>query len=327
MNISEIARLAGVAPATVSRYLNNGYVSAEKKEKIRRIIAETGYKPRVSSPSANSARSNLVAAIIPGLKYDYVNMMVESASEELCRIGIQTVLVMTGGNPERELEQLRLLQSGKSDGVIFYSRSITDAHSHLIASYGKPIVVVGQYEKNSPCVYFDDYKAAYTGVRHLAALGCKRIAHIYSSITNNHAGHSRMDGCFDALRDSGLRYSESLMREAELSYKGGRAAMQKLLSSGTRFDGLLLAEGSITVGALRLLQERGGSIGDEIKAVTVGNTSQVSAFFPSVSMIKYNYAAAGREAGRILLERINGDTQITKQYKLGFDLIERDKAR
>ena len=327
MNISEIARLAGVAPATVSRYLNNGYVSAEKKEKIRRIIAETGYKPRVSPPPGNAGRSNLVAVIIPGLKHDFVNTMIEAAAEELCRAGTQTILVMTGGKPERELEQLRLFQSSKADGVIFYSRSITDAHSRLIAAYGKPIVVVGQYEKNSPCVYFDDYKAAYTGVRHLASLGCKRIAHIYSSITNNFAGHSRMDGCFDALRDEGLRYTESLMCEADLSHKGGRAAMQKLLASGTRFDGLLFAEGSITVGALRLLQERGVAIGDEVKAITVGNTSQVAAFFPGVSMIKYNYTAAGREAGQILLERINGDTQITKQYKLGFDLIERDKLR
>lgn len=76
MNINEIAQLAGVSRATVSRYLNEGYVSAEKRERIRKVIKETGYHPSNSAQTLRSRKTNFIGVIIPKINSDSIGKMV-----------------------------------------------------------------------------------------------------------------------------------------------------------------------------------------------------------------------------------------------------------
>ena len=87
MNINEIARLAGVSRATVSRYLNQGYVSEEKKVRIRQVIEETGYRPLSSAQTLRSKKTNFVGVIIPKINSDSISRMVSGISKALSREG------------------------------------------------------------------------------------------------------------------------------------------------------------------------------------------------------------------------------------------------
>ena len=104
MNINEIARLAGVSRATVSRYLNDGYVSDEKKAVIRKVIEETGYQPSSQAQMLRTKKTKLVGVIIPKINSDTVGRMVAGISDVLNRSGYQLLLANTDNNIEEELK-------------------------------------------------------------------------------------------------------------------------------------------------------------------------------------------------------------------------------
>ena len=109
MNINEIARLAGVSRATVSRYLNDGYVSEEKKQAIRTVIEKTGYEPSQQARNLRSKVTKLIGVIIPRIQSEAVSRMVAGISEVLSKEGYQLLLANTDNNAKEELIELRRL--------------------------------------------------------------------------------------------------------------------------------------------------------------------------------------------------------------------------
>ena len=95
MTINEIAEMAGVSRATVSRYLNNGYVSGEKSEKIRKVIEETGYQPSAQAQVLRTKRTKLVGVIIPKINSDSISRMVAGISSVLSDAGYELLLANT----------------------------------------------------------------------------------------------------------------------------------------------------------------------------------------------------------------------------------------
>ena len=98
MNINEIAKLAGVSRATVSRYLNEGYVSEEKKERIRAVIEKTGYQPSTQAQTLRTKKTRLVGVILPKINSDTVSRMVAGISDVLSKNGYQLLLANTNND-------------------------------------------------------------------------------------------------------------------------------------------------------------------------------------------------------------------------------------
>ena len=121
MNINEIAKLAGVSRATVSRYLNNGYVSEEKKNVIRKVIEETGYQPSSQAQMLRTKRTKLVGVILPKINSDTISREVAGISDVLKKRGYQMILANTNNDIEEELKYLSLFKDNQVDGVIFLS--------------------------------------------------------------------------------------------------------------------------------------------------------------------------------------------------------------
>ena len=160
MNINEIARLAGVSRATVSRYLNDGYVSDEKKAVIRKVIEETGYQPSSQAQMLRTKKTKLVGVIIPKINSDTVGRMVAGISDVLSRSGYQLLLANTDNNIEEELKYLNLFKDNQVDGILFIATMFTAKHRKLLKECKVPVVILGQRLEGYSCVYQDDYHAA-----------------------------------------------------------------------------------------------------------------------------------------------------------------------
>ena len=171
MNINEIARLAGVSRATVSRYLNNGYVSEEKKKVIRQVIEETGYQPSSQAQMLRTKKTKLVGVILPKINSNTISREVAGISDILTKKGYQIILANTNNDIEEELKYLSLFKDNQVDGVIFIATILTQKHKKMLKEYKVPIVLLGQLLEGYPCIYQDDYKAAAKLTEQMAESG------------------------------------------------------------------------------------------------------------------------------------------------------------
>ncbi len=128
MTIAEIAARAGVSKTAVSRYLNDGYVSAEKREAIRKVIEETGYVPSRQAQMLRTGQSGLIGVILPRIDSESIGRIVRGISRVLGSSSYQLLLANTENHAEKELEYLDVFRKGRVDGILLVATMLTPAH-------------------------------------------------------------------------------------------------------------------------------------------------------------------------------------------------------
>ena len=278
MNINEIARLAGVSRATVSRYLNNGYVSSEKKEVIRKVIQETGYQPSSQAQTLRTKKTSLIGVILPKINSDTISREVAGISDILTRRGYQLILANTNNDVEEELKYLSLFKERQVDGVVFIATMFTRKHKQMLKDYKVPIVLLGQHLDGYPCIYQDDYKAAF-------------------------------------------------MVTEELAKKGKKFAYKELFEEDPSIDSLVCATDTMAVGAMTYLKEIGLRIPDDVQIAGIGDGVPGKIVEPKLTTVHFYYKTSGMEAAAMLADLIENDTGISKEIKMGCELVERESHR
>ena len=203
ININEIAKLAGVSRATVSRYLNNGYVSEEKRNIIAKVIEDTGYIPSAQARILRTKKSKLIGVIIPKLDSQSISREILGINEALSKEGYQIILADTFNNEHKELEYLKVLQNNQVDGIILIATVFTKQHKKLLQELSIPVVIVGQYLKGYSCIYNDDYNAAKDITKELIKDNRKNPGYIGVNLDDESAGSGRYNGYIDAIKEYG----------------------------------------------------------------------------------------------------------------------------
>lgn len=322
MNISKIAALAGVSSTTVSRFLNNGYVSQENREKIQRIIDETGYIPSAQAQTLRTKKTNLIGVILPKISSETVSRIVEGISVELTKEGYNILLGNTDLNIQKEIEYLNIFKNNQVDGIIFIATIVTPKHLEVMEKIKVPIVVVGQEIEGYSCVYHDDYGAAYNLTRAFIEKGCKHIAYIGVTQKDKAVGMERRRGYEEALKKSGLEIDTEIICEGEFSSESGYQNMKKILDTGKVIDGVFCATDNIAVGAMDYLKESQQDL-DSIYIAGIGDSKFSKVITPKLTSMHYYYKTSGLTAGRMILEAVKENKKIIKKVKLGFELQKR----
>lgn len=174
MTISEIAKLAGVSKACVSRYFNHGYVSEEKRNKIKKVVEETGYVPSKKIQEAVENTKPTIGVIIPKINSESISRMVAGISQVLNDAGYRILLANTENSVEKELQYLKSFQQDELAGLIFSATILTDQHHKLLQSLNIPVVILSQETTDYSCVYHDDYGAAVAMTERLVQRGNKK---------------------------------------------------------------------------------------------------------------------------------------------------------
>ena len=155
MNIAEIAKLAGVSNAAVSRYFNNGYISDEKRRVIQKVVEETGYRPSVQAQMLRTKKTRMIGVIVPRIASASIGKEVEGVLSVLNKSEYQLLLAVTQNNPQKELEYLSAFHEKQVDGGILVATVLTAAHKRMLKTMVVPVVIVGQRLPGYYCVFHD----------------------------------------------------------------------------------------------------------------------------------------------------------------------------
>ena len=327
MNINEIARLAGVSRATVSRYLNQGYVSEEKKARIRQVIEETGYRPLSSAQTLRSKKTNFVGVIIPKINSDSISRMVSGISSALSREGYQILLACTDNQEKEELRFLTLFRENHVDGIILLGTIFTAEHRKALKNLSVPIVILSQYLKGYSCVYHDDYQAARNLAEYLARSG-RRFGYLGVTQQDEAVGRERLRGVLDAAAAAGAILPKENILECRFQMESGFLQAKELLQRDPDLDTIICATDTIAVGALQYIKSAGKRVPDDIQIAGIGDSTLTRVTEPLLTTVHLHFEEAGTQAARLLVELIqNGKDAVHKEVKLDSRLIVQDSTR
>lgn len=320
MTISEIAKMAQVSTATVSRYLNDGYVSDEKRDRIRKVIEETGYIPSAQAQMLRTRKSNVIGVILPKIDSASVSRMTAGISEVLRCNGYQMLMADTGNDPDKEIEYLNTFSNNQVDGVILVATVLTKKHEKLIRSMQIPVVVLGQQTGYTSCIYHNDYIAAKQVSGLLMQHQRKHPAYIGVTMKDIACGKHRYDGFCDSLKELGITFALDHAVLGEFSMQSGYDGAKQLLKKYPKTDAIFCATDTIALGALKFLQESGKIVPQQVAVTGIGHGSISEMIHPSLTTVHFYYKTSGIEAAKALVELINHPGTPLKQLELGFEL-------
>lgn len=195
MTIHDIAKMAGVSSAAVSRYLNGGPLSAEKKAVIQAVIEKTGYRPDMAAQTLRTGRVRQVGVIASSLSSQSVSRIAAGISGELEKEGYLMLLANSGAEDDREIQYIDALERNHVAGIILMGTGYTAAHRKAFASCGVPLVVTGQRFPDIPCVCNDDRAASRELAEKMLRKGRKKLVYIGGSERDQANGVERRRGC------------------------------------------------------------------------------------------------------------------------------------
>lgn len=326
MNINEIANLAQVSRATVSRYLNQGYVSEEKKERIKQVIEETGYKPSAQAQMLRTKKTQLIGVILPRISSESVSHMVSGISQVLSKEGFQLLLANTNNDEKQELNYLKIFAENHVDGIILIGTIFTKEHLRLLKELKVPVVILGQRLPGYTSVYYDDYEAAKELTQRLLRKG-SQIGYIGATRKDAATGEGRYRGFCAALEEAQVEILPDAMVESPFSIDGGHDCMERLLEQNPELDSIFCATDNIAIGAMTYLQEIGKKIPEEVQLVGFGDTSISRVIIPKLTTVHFYYHTSGAEAAKMLMEALQSEKPVHKELKMGYDIIDRSSVR
>lgn len=328
MNISEIAKMAGVSNAAVSRYLNGGSLSQAKKEQIQKVIKQTGYEPNAYARTLRTGYLNNIGLIVPKINSESVSEVTAGISTVLSKHNYMLFLGNTDNNEMKELDFFRIMQKNHLAGIILMGTIITPSHLKAFRECKIPIVIVGQRQDRMPCIYHDDYHAARALTSLVLEKGKKHIAYISVRDEDIAVGKNRKQGVLDELNLHSL--SPITIEPSLFTIDSGYEAMQRILEQNLDIDSVICATDSIAVGAMKAIHNSGRSIPEDISICGFGGNKIGSMLTPPLTTVKLYYKQAGMEAAKLLLDMIETSRSETeeesaiKQLMLSYEILERE---
>ncbi len=321
MNIADIAKLAGVSSAAVSRYFNNGHISNEKKEAIRKVVEETGYRPSVQAQTLRTKKTKMIGVIVPKVASSSIGKIVEGILSVLNESEYQTLLAVTQNDPKKESEYLNAFNNKQVDGVILSATVFTAEHKRILKNMLVPVVIVGQHLTGYHCVFHDDYHAAYDLTKLLLQKGRKHLGYIGAMQQDKAVGAERYRGFCDAVRDMGYADLAQNVVTAEFSISSGYEKTKELLDRCGNLDGLVCATDTMAAGAMQYLMEQGIEVPDQIVVAGQGDSDMARVTAPPLITVHYSYERCGEIAVEMLLELLEKGEAAIKEVKLGYYIV------
>jgi len=304
--IRDVAKLAGVAPITVSRVINNtSYVSERTRERVEAAIEELGYVPNMLGPSLRFKQTMTLALVLTDITNPFWTTVARGVEDIAQASGYSIILCNTDESENKQEQYLQMLMRRRVDGILLVPACSNPKPVHIIQKQGIPVVLL---DRQVPDIQVDIVRAdsengAYQLTQHLLSLGHKRIAMLAGPRTVSTAV-DRVNGYQRALADAGLPDSAAKVCWGEFTQDSGRRIASQALSTTPPPTALFAANNFIGIGALKALQEKGLRVPEDIALVTVDDTPPTFPIDPFLTVLTQPAREMGHQAAQLLLARL-----------------------
>lgn len=329
VRLTEVARLASCAPATVSRALNDpDKVSPEKRERIESVMRQLGYVRNHAARALRSQRSHMIGVLIPTLDYALYARMVGAASARFSEAGFSTLIATFGYDLDSEAKEAKLLLERGADALMLVGVHHRPALDALLDRFGVPYVCTYTSNPNGrhPTVGFDNAEASARLARHLIQLGHRTIGVISGITRDNDRTTERLRGIKAELAQRSIACGKSLIVERPYSISDGREACGMLLSQNDpRPTAIICGNDVLACGALAECRARGLKVPDDVSIVGFDNLDICLQSSPPLTTIDVPADEMGRVAASYILGELRSD-QVLRHSRIEVELVLRDSS-
>ncbi len=311
VTIHDVARAAGVSPATVSRVFNGGRVTPERAQSVQQAAAALGFAPNRLARSLRKQRSSVIALIIPDIENPFFTSLARGVEDAAQRTSLSVVLCNSDEDTDKERRYLEVALGEQMAGVIVAAASQDDTDLGPLIARGVPVVAVDRrpHDAEVDAVRADDRHGGEVATRHLLQAGYRRIACI-TGPEGASTSEERLAGyraALHAARSNGAVADDAYVRHADFRVEGGRAAMRELLALPEPPDAVFVTNNLMTIGALDALDEAGRTP-PGVGVLSFGDVPWASLVRPSLTAVELPSYELGRAAADLLLQRMEGGT-------------------
>jgi LacI family transcriptional regulator, gluconate utilization system Gnt-I transcriptional repressor len=326
VTLHDVAKLAGVAPITASRALNTpGQVSEEVRQKVADAVARTGYVPNRLAGGLASARSRLVAAVVPTIAGPVFLETVQSLTEALAERGYQLMLGQSGYAGSREDALLEAIIGRRPDGIVLTGILHSTEGRRRLLGCGIPVVETWDLTP-TPIDMLVGFSHVDVGREVAAYLHARRRRRLGVVAGDDERARRRAGAFAAAAQALGLPEVGVVHVPAPTTLKGGREGLAELLRSAPGTDAVFCSSDLLALGVLTEARVRGMAVPAQLAVVGFGDLEFAADVAPALTTVRINGAAIGRQAAQFIVDRAEGREVAERVVDIGFSIVERQST-
>lgn len=306
--IKDVAKLAGVSTATISKYINGIHVKEQNKVKIDEAIKTLDFKVNSLARGLKTNKTLTVGVLIPSLENIFATSIVSHIERILLQSGYSTIICDYNNDARLENDKFDFLMSKYVDGVIIMPLGITQDRIQNAIENEIPIVLIDRPIENIECdvVLVDNMNASYNAVEQLITRGHKKIGiicgpeHIYTA-------QERLKGYMRVHEDYGMQVDINNTKFGNYEVQSGYNLMMEFLKAETHIDAVFVTNYEMTIGAVMALNELNIKVPDELSFIGFDNQQLAKVVKPNLTIVVQPIKQIGECTADIILKRLKGN--------------------
>ncbi len=322
--VRDVARVAGVSTATVSRALQSpDIVSQKTRDAVFAAVSQTGYSINTAAQMLRRNRSGTVLVILPDISNPFFSKILSGIEEVATRANLTILIGNTNGDETRYRNILENLRNGRADGALILNGA---APPDGMLPEGTPAVSISErlIGASYPHVGTDNKRAAFDATRYLIDQGHRKIAHV-TGPSENTLTEDRLGGYVQAMTEAGL--AEQICEiPGGFTYADGERAAFQLIRNCPDATAAFCANDESAMGVIRSLQQNGYSVPEQISVMGFDDVPFSRIFQPELTTVHQARNLIGQRAMEILLDQMEGRATADGSVFLKHDIVRRNSV-
>lgn len=333
MNIKDIAKLAGVGVATVSRVINNqAEVKEETRKKVLEVIEKYNYIPNNSARNLKRTSSKNIGVLVDSRHNPFFYEIMNILGNKIHNLGYSMILKNNHGFRNDVVAIREFVIEKKLAGIICVGLNLNDAEEDTIKAIDIPIVVVSSnintenIKNNISSLNIDDFQSAYLATKLFIDYGHREIGIISAKEENDRCGSLRLKGYKKALEEYGIEFKEEHVEYGTYDLKSGYEAMERLIKGKSMPSAVFIISDIMAIGAMRACNDNCVNISKDVSIIGFDGIEYGEYVVPSLSTVKQPFEHMANESVDLIMELINNKSK-NKHLLFQTEIIERESLR